>query len=112
LPMTQVQIPNYLLPSPVPADILLDDDSERSHQIIKKQGRPPKNQRKRNAATAPKYIKKHGTYYPVINVFFEQARMRNIGKIFCVLGIIQLCVSWMQGNFSIKQFGTSYWIPT
>ena len=42
--------------SPVPADILLDDDSERSHQIIKKQGRPPKNQRKRNAATAPKFM--------------------------------------------------------
>ena len=58
--------------SPVPADILLDDDSERSHQIIKKQGRPPKNQRKRNAATAPKYIKKHGTYYRVINIFFNE----------------------------------------
>ena len=25
--------------------------------------------------------------------------MRNIGKIFFVLGIHQLCVSWMQGNF-------------
>jgi hypothetical protein len=38
-------------PSPDPADILLDEYSERSHQIIKKQGRPPKNQRKRNSAT-------------------------------------------------------------
>ena len=62
LPMTQVQILNYLLPklsaftSPVPADILLDDDFKRSHQTIKKQGRPPKNQRKRNAATAPKFM--------------------------------------------------------
>ena len=34
---------------PVPADILLDEYSERSHQIFKKQGRPPKNQRKRNS---------------------------------------------------------------
>ena len=76
--MTQVQIPNYLLPSPVPADILLDDDSERSHQIIKKQGRPPKNQRKRNAATAPKYIKKHGTYYRVINVFFDEKHRQDV----------------------------------
>jgi hypothetical protein len=50
---------------------LLDDDSERYHQIIKKQGRPSKNQRKRKAATAPKYIKKHGTYYRVINVFLR-----------------------------------------
>jgi hypothetical protein len=58
----------------------LDDDSERSHQIINKQEIPPKNQRKRNAATAPKYIEKHGTYYRVINVFF---------KMFCVLGIHQ-----------------------
>ena len=64
--------------SPVPADILLDDDSERSHQIIKKQGRPPKNQRKRNAATAPKYIKKHGTYYRVINVFFDEKHRQDV----------------------------------
>ena len=42
--------------SPVPADILLDDDSKRSHQIIKKQGRPSKNQWKRNAVTAPKFM--------------------------------------------------------
>ena len=52
---------------------LLDDDSERSHQITKKQGRPPKNQRKRNAATAPKYTKKRrGMSYRVINVFFDE----------------------------------------
>ena len=44
------------LTSTAPADILLDDDSKRSHRIIKKQGRPPKNQRKRNAATAPKFM--------------------------------------------------------
>ena len=65
--------------SPVPADILLDDDSGMSHQTIKKEGRPPKNQRKINAATAPKYIKKTGTYYRLIS-----SSMRNIGKIFCV----------------------------
>ena len=64
--------------SSLPADILLDDDSERSHQIIKKQGRPPKNQRKRNAATAPKYIKKHGTYYRVINVFFDEKHRQDV----------------------------------
>ena len=64
--------------SSLPADILLDDDSERSHKIIKKQGRPSKNQRKRNAATAPKYIKKHGTYYRVINVFFDEKHRQDI----------------------------------
>jgi hypothetical protein len=30
--------------------------------------------------------------------------VRNISKIFFVLGILQLCLSWMQGNFLIKQF--------
>ena len=82
--MTQVQIPNYLpsqlsaFPSPVPADILLDDDSERSNQIIKKQGRPPKNQRKRNVATAHKYMKKYGTYYRAINVFFDEKYRQDV----------------------------------
>jgi len=64
--------------SPVPADILLDDDSERSHQIIKKQGLPPKIQRKRNAAIAPKDINKHGTYYQVINIFFDEKHRQDI----------------------------------
>ena len=63
----------FAFTSPVPAVILFDDDSERSHQIIQKQGRPPKNQRKRNAATAPKYTKKRrGMSYRVINVFFDE----------------------------------------
>jgi hypothetical protein len=37
--------------------------------------------------------------------------MRYIIKMFWILGINQLWVSWMQGNFPIKKFGTSYWIP-
>ena len=85
LPMTRSSTDSELSPSqlsaftsPVPADILLDDDSERSHQIIKKQGRSPKNQRKRNAATAPKYIKKHGTYYQLFNVFFDEKHRQDV----------------------------------
>ena len=38
--------------------------------------------------------------------------IRNIVKMFWNLGIRQLCVHWIKGNFPIKQFGTSYWIPT
>ena len=41
LPMILVQNPNYLLPKNClhfTADILFDDDSERSYQIIKKHG--------------------------------------------------------------------------
>jgi uncharacterized DUF497 family protein len=40
-----------------------DYDSEKAQIIIKKHGRTPKDKKERNAATALKYIKKHGTYY-------------------------------------------------
>ena len=65
--------------SPVPANILLDDESEKSQIINKKCGRPPKYMKKEMLQLLPNMVRRKAhTYYWVINVLFDEKHRQDV----------------------------------